>query len=491
MANMEGEYLVHLNPSVIRNQYNQTNRLPTLTNEQTATLWKNLLNIKSNTTAIPLEHGLSFDDWQDDFENRGPWIPVDAEILRSELHGVYASISASDPNPLPMAHWNIPYSELTTADKILRTRDLYVTIGWHCSPIENANERWIGALNFLYKFQAFPHSLETTSKLAAALIQYHDPLLYQHLSRISFDFAYIWMTSGFVMLLTNESLMEIWQVLILEDLSPAILFSLFAAILLHHRRFILNLESVTQLETWLKELSIITKADTSAILQKSREISQKTPMSYLTSPIKVDMNLTCLPVSVSEVLKFAGNSPEDSAKFLSILVVDCRTNEHYNAGHLPTAALFDPNLLTDTREMAVDRWMSSQGEKVQGYHLALMGYGIPELDLQLEKCVDLFLKAGLSHVSLVVGGFQECHSMLTEDEMGLLLSDHDPLKCPVCQNVPSVMKNIKKSAVSSLTKSWGWFSGKKESVTAVISHLAGKAEPSPEGTLYTFNLNST
>lgn len=144
----------------------------------------------------------------------------------------------------------------------------------------------------------------------------------------------------------------------------------------------------------------------------------------------------CLPVQPKDVIP----RPEQGVKYF---VIDCRSPDQYNSGHLSTAFHLDCSLMLQDKtafEIAVDALLTVQKQAIDansvagGNHLCFMGSGRNEEDSYVYMVVASFLQKNYKFVSLCTGGFDALHDLLRRKHQENFLADHDPLKCSCCQS---------------------------------------------------------
>jgi len=138
----------------------------------------------------------------------------------------------------------------------------------------------------------------------------------------------------------------------------------------------------------------------------------------------------CLSVSVPELLQAAQADTGDAVRFF---VVDCRSPDRYNLGHLSTAFHLDASLmLQDPKEFttavnvlfAAQKQAISAGSRAGGEHLCFMGSGILDDDQEYNMVVANFLQKNTLFVSVVQGGWEAVVKFLNDARSPRLISNH-------------------------------------------------------------------
>jgi rhodanese-related sulfurtransferase len=144
----------------------------------------------------------------------------------------------------------------------------------------------------------------------------------------------------------------------------------------------------------------------------------------------------CLPVQVKDIIP----RPEQSVKYF---VIDCRSPDQYNSGHLSTAFHLDCSLMLQDKtafEIAVDALLTVQKQAIDansvagGNHFCFLGSGRNDEDSYVYMVVASFLQKNYKFVSLCTGGYDALHDHLRRKHQENFLADHDPAKCSCCQS---------------------------------------------------------
>uniref|UniRef100_A0A158QZR6 TBC1 domain family member 23 (inferred by orthology to a human protein) n=1 Tax=Nippostrongylus brasiliensis TaxID=27835 RepID=A0A158QZR6_NIPBR len=95
---------------------------------------------------------------------------------------------------------------------------------------------------------------------------------------------------------------------------------------------------------------------------------------------------------------------------ISYFVIDCRSNEAYNCGHIYGSFNLDCKLLVDAPgqfEIALAWLESYKHEQKFDEHICFFGYGADDQDQFMNMVIARFLRDGRSHVSFAQGGYHE------------------------------------------------------------------------------------
>lgn len=210
-------------------------------------------------------------------------------------------------------------------------------------------------------------------------------------------------------------------------------------------------EDKSNIVDYLKNMaSALEQEDTSDFMQLAQYYSLKTPSTFKTETFQTFFGLTngtqaaagqklgisealCLPVSVNELVEVSSieRSHPDACKFF---LVDCRSAEEYNYGHLSNAFHLDYNLmLSDPMafQTAVNGLLRSQKQAIElhasGEHLCF----VSDDDAYVFMVIASFLQKNTKYISILSGGFLAIHDYFG-DHMLDCLEEHNLTKCSVC-----------------------------------------------------------
>ncbi|KAL3308878.1 hypothetical protein Ciccas_012584, partial [Cichlidogyrus casuarinus] len=314
------------------------------------------------------------------------------------------------------------------------------------------------------------------------LLQYHEPQLcsFIHCKKISIsDFANNWLMSLFSSIISHQTLVLLWDVCFLLS-DPLFPLQIAVVMLINAKESIEDQENllqfITQLPALMQPDDVISLRDVSLIF------SEQTPSSFRTHYLPLLFgnadpepgqcllsDSMCIMVMAEEVLQYtlgisadkrieyvppflsfhsihSSNSSRDDAlsdcsaasrkslhdACLRYFIIDLRTADQYNAGHLPNAFYLDANLMLSNLqafESSVESLLSSHTE---GEHLVLISSGEEE-DVNLQNMiVSHLLRMNVSYISVLDGGFRAIHEALGYLGCSRVLQAHNPLKCQIC-----------------------------------------------------------
>lgn len=161
----------------------------------------------------------------------------------------------------------------------------------------------------------------------------------------------------------------------------------------------------------------------------------------------------CLPIVPAEVFALdtaqLRSSPTNSNSTLKYFLVDCRSAEQYNAGHLKRAfhldcslMLREPSSFTTAVKalLEIQRQVVASKSNTGGQHLCFIGGGPSshEEDQYVNMVVASFLQKYQKYVSIVVGGFEAIHDYVStkselKDSFGNYIVDHNSDLCKPCR----------------------------------------------------------
>ncbi|ETN87273.1 hypothetical protein NECAME_00132 [Necator americanus] len=136
---------------------------------------------------------------------------------------------------------------------------------------------------------------------------------------------------------------------------------------------------------------------------------------------------------------YADRTPQcvREASNIAYFVIDCRSNEAYNSGHIYGSFNLDCQLLVDAPsqfEMALSCLESYKNDQKFEEHICFFGYGDEDLDQFMNMVIARFLRDGKSHVTFAQGGYHGLHMVLSESNRLRLINSHDESKCRECGN---------------------------------------------------------
>ena len=127
-----------------------------------------------------------------------------------------------------------------------------------------------------------------------------------------------------------------------------------------------------------------------------------------------------------------------------LVIIDCRTHSEQEAGIFPNSILLDSQAYTDTDFMLnfPDQFipmrnlyhfclMGRTQYKGSGFHLGEIGeHQNSEVQNMLENLIQAFLIKGFNYISVLEGGFEECHAFA--EKFNIEVDNHDRNNCRAC-----------------------------------------------------------
>jgi len=326
-------------------------------------------------------------------------------------------------------------------------------------PDTSSNPKLLYALfsSFVSRFatfllDAFEPRVFCTLKLAfscfARLFLYHDPELFWHLEQLGMSvdlYAPSWFITVFARNFSVQTLFALWDLLLLEDHALAIYF-FGLALIVSKRQVLLSIDS-SQVPETLMNLAPENVEQVFELWKKASDLRREsTPPSYLrlmivqvgaaavntrklsdregragdtmdlfhdraTQDLFGEMKWSCcLQVSIDDVALRHQN--------MQFLILDCRTKDEFNAGHLATAASlnldtfreFNMNRnqeLIPNKDKELDVIVSMSKCAPNELHLCLLGSGEQAFDQYDVYPLAMYLSQhGIQHVSVYRGGFK-------------------------------------------------------------------------------------
>ncbi|OMJ73801.1 hypothetical protein SteCoe_27443 [Stentor coeruleus] len=319
------------------------------------------------------------------------------------------------------------------------------------------------------------------------VLRYHEPRLsaFFQLNNITPElYTTSWFLTAFAFKIDDLNLLyTLWYELLLEK-DQLFLVYISIAFLQNFRSLIINKED-SLIAHAISHLSIATIEDLTSILQRARNIKKSTPystrlrlMQYnFYSLDRIDETIIsleqeyCLILPVQEILHMA--YPESKIcdcihvrclwcakrkEKTSLMVIDCRTKKEQSSGVIPNTLLLPEETYKNHQTVLdyPDQFLESRGS----VHICLMGstnfktssFDIKqgsengegcEVQIMIENLLQAFLIKGFPYISVVDGGFEQCHEFITYFELELI--EHNPKKCKFClKDQPSysiLMKN--------------------------------------------------
>lgn len=312
------------------------------------------------------------------------------------------------------------------------------------------NPRIVYALfsNFVNRFA--PWMLETSEsrvfdvlkrmfKYFGRLLLYHDPELYWLLERHMMTpdlYATSWFVTLFARNFTVESVLALWDLLLLED-NPLGTSFFGVALLCSKRRQLLNVD-----ESRIPESLMMLTANSPEEVRKLWKIGSAmrvvhTPPSF--QRLMTDRLLSTTPGKPTRMALSAARAmqasvclqttPDDLvAGEAHYFTWDCRTEDEYNSGHLAQAAYLPLHALREANGKITSETSDAAREELQtavdlceplkrSSHICLVGSGIREEDnLDINMLALYLTRIGIPYVSTLRGGFREALALASSEE---------------------------------------------------------------------------
>lgn len=295
--------------------------------------------------------------------------------------------------------------------------------------------------------------LKRAFKYFGRLLLYHDPVLFWRLERENMTpdlYATSWFVTLYARNFTVETVLALWDLLLLEDNPLGTTF--FGLALLLSRRDELLAIDASRLPETLMMLGVKGPEDVHALWAQAGILrAGHTPPSFqrlMTDRLLVPPGDAAAAGKGLNAARFMQASvclqttPDDlsSAGEAQFFTWDCRTRAEYDAGHLAQAAFLE---LEELRS-ALGQWEGHEGavrelenalrlcEPLDGNsHICLVGSGVKIEDNDDVNLLALYLtERGVSYVSSLRGGFRAAVAAAMDDDSlsSVELVDYDPSK---------------------------------------------------------------
>lgn len=278
--------------------------------------------------------------------------------------------------------------------------------------------------------------LKRAFKYFGRLLLYHDPQLFWLLEREMMTpdlYATSWFVTLFARNFTVETVLALWDLLLLED-NPLGTCFFGLALLLSKREELLAIDPSRLPET-LMMLGAKGPDEVRALWKVASDLREtKTPPSF--QRLMADRLLHSLGTPTQKALSAARSmqasvclqaTPDDITEGdAQYFTWDCRTKAEYSAGHLAQAAFLP---LDELRREGGDRKASEAVERelenvvalcepLKGTsHICLVGTGVKEDDDMDVNVVALYLtELGFPYVSTLRGGFRAAAAVALDDD---------------------------------------------------------------------------
>ncbi|WKY15899.1 hypothetical protein Q1695_000964 [Nippostrongylus brasiliensis] len=329
------------------------------------------------------------------------------------------------------------------------------------------------------------------------ILQYHDPQVSSHLDSLKcapYSYANQWFSTVLASSVDDAACRVLWE-LYIEKGDPFLIFYMALVLIINSRDKVLEIDFDRRADavSVLSQLpSQLTVDDVPDFVQLSAYYADRTPQciredfhylifgsNYDDEVGEMQVNkLLCLPVTVQELTRRERSA--SAVPNISYFVIDCRSNEAYNCGHIYGSFNLDCKLLVDAPgqfEIALAWLESYKHEQKFDEHICFFGYGADDQDQFMNMVIARFLRDGRSHVSFAQGGYHGLHNALIESNRRLI-SSHDESKCRECVNAHSgrswkLVDKMKDVVISRST-------AVKGKVSELVTHAAPGNAPTNE-----------
>lgn len=266
-------------------------------------------------------------------------------------------------------------------------------------------------------------SLQVILRLFQKLLLYHDPVLCAFLDQhdlIPELYAIPWFITMFARNLPLDLVFSLWDLYIIND-DPFLHYWVALAILMHSKKDLMgNADLFTlpgkvgNMQSYLDSIETVSNC-----VKKALELRSETPVSFRRLLFDISFKEDtfngiddgpCLIVTPDEIMQKHHQNLD--CETISYIILDCRSEQEFNAGHLCKAIHVD---------------LIEQLEDLKGLHLCVMGDGV-DSETELEVISQL-MKRKFPFLSWCKGGYRQCHRVSTEETV---LVEHNRLKCLEC-----------------------------------------------------------
>lgn len=284
--------------------------------------------------------------------------------------------------------------------------------------------------------------LKRMFKYFGRLLLYHDPELYWQLERHMMTpdlYATSWFVTLFARNFTVESVLALWDLLLLED-NPLGTSFFGIALLCSKRDQLLSVD-----ESRIPETLMMLTANSPQEVRTLWNIGSKmrtahTPPSFqrlmtdrlLQTPGTKHTRVGLSAARAMQASVCLQTTPDDLvAGEAHYFTWDCRTQDEYNAGHLAQAAFLPLDALRNANGKITSETNEAARTELQSAvdlceplkdssHICLVGSGIREEDnLDINMLALYLTRIGIRYVSTLRGGFQEALHTATNSEDNL------------------------------------------------------------------------
>jgi Rab-GTPase-TBC domain/Rhodanese-like domain len=341
-------------------------------------------------------------------------------------------------------------------------------------------------------------SLQCIMRVFNMLLKYHDPKLCTYLD--SHDilpelYATPWFITLFARKMSLPVVCRLWDIYIIED-DPFLQYFVALTLLIRNHNKIVSSDHHA-LPQILSSLVFASVDDVDQVVRLAKHFRSRTPVSVRERLYDISFKITnaslirkisnaieahpCLTIPAIEVVQRTFHEHlEDRA--IKYIILDCRTEEEFQYGHIPRAINLPPTTLDDFDAMEAAMRNFSD---MKGCHFCFLSAGggtlLQDLCSTTGPAADLddaamaaaadddlkfndrlkrkrqppptppsqqqarvytrdaaslfimhFLQAGFEHVSRCEGGFEACHQIVMRPGSKHDLIDHVAQKCEVC-----------------------------------------------------------
>ena len=166
----------------------------------------------------------------------------------------------------------------------------------------------------------------------------------------------------------------------------------------------------------------------------------------------------CVSINAAELCSAIVNAESIPASISSLkfFVLDCRSLDDYNCGHLPMSLHLDPALIDDARRVEELESKLTAITSMRGRHLCLVDENGEVSGQGGEQSpfvgwLSLILGRHLRYAAIVEGGYSACHAHILSLDRSSELIDHKPDLCLEC-NGRAANKREKRGLLASVRR---------------------------------------
>ncbi|XP_034936635.1 TBC1 domain family member 23-like [Chelonus insularis] len=297
------------------------------------------------------------------------------------------------------------------------------------------------------------------------LVIYHDPQLHTFLKSKEMtlrNYPFIWINRLFAGLVSPPVIFTMWDRYFIEK-NRFLIFFLSAALMITFRDDIMSYKNEDK-DTLIFALwalpTNINAENLSDFFALADRLKNTTPPSFINRlcPVIFDdkkdenslFDTICWSVTVEELVKSMEKTSILSAvsKNIRFFIIDCRSQEEFDAGHLPTAYFLDYNLritnpikFSDNIEKLRDLQTSLLKNDIKARHFCFIDSGREEHKNYTDMVIRSCQRRDIKYINLLVGGYKALHEYVGNDVDNFFAS-HNAQRCAVCkENAPPVTMN--------------------------------------------------